>query len=333
MIDLARERLLGWRHAFDDPATALICVSIGIALGAAGVAIVALASTGRLSPAMRRELLSRWGTWLAIAPAVIGPILLGAAWTILLVAALSLWCVREFSRATGLFRERTMSLIVVLGVLAVNFAALDHWYGFFVALTPLTIISMAAGALLADRPTGFIQRVGLAALAFLLFGVCLSHLSYFANERAYRPLLLLLLVSVAMNDVFAFVTGKLIGGRKLAPRTSPNKTVAGAVGAVALTTALFMVLGSRVFAGTMLASPMHLATLGALVSIAAQCGDLTVSSIKRDVGVKDMGAVLPGHGGVLDRCNSLLLAAPAMFHYVGYFQGVGLDEPVRIITG
>ena len=70
-----------------------------------------------------------------------------------------------------------------------------------------------------------------------------------------------------------------------------------------------------------------------LVGLLGQLGDLTLSSIKRDVGIKDTGALIPGHGGVLDRFNSLLLVAPAAFHYIGYFNGFGLDQPARIITG
>ena len=73
--------------------------------------------------------------------------------------------------------------------------------------------------------------------------------------------------------------------------------------------------------------------LGLVVSLSGQFGDLMLSSIKRDLGVKDIGQVLPGHGGLLDRFDSLLLAAPAYFHYVGYFRGFGLDQPVRILTG
>jgi len=73
-------------------------------------------------------------------------------------------------------------------------------------------------------------------------------------------------------------------------------------------------------------------TLGLIVSISGQLGDLTLSSIKRDLGIKDWAATFPGHGGLLDRFNSLLFAAPAVFHYVGYFRGIGLDQPTRIIT-
>ena len=71
----------------------------------------------------------------------------------------------------------------------------------------------------------------------------------------------------------------------------------------------------------------------ARVVIGAQFGDLVLGSIKRDLGVKDLAGTLPGHGGISDRVNSLLLVAPAAFHFVGYLVGVGLDKPARIFTG
>ncbi len=98
-------------------------------------------------------------------------------------------------------------------------------------------------------------------------------------------------------------------------------------------TAVIAVVAQPIFAGTALDHPLLLVGLGLIVSIAGQCGDLMLSSIKRDLGIKDMGVALPGHGGLLDRFNSLLLVAPASFHYIGYYSGFGLDQPTRIFTG
>jgi phosphatidate cytidylyltransferase len=333
MNPLARERLFGFRHAFDDPGVVLMSVIIAAALVGALAAILALSASGRVKTDLRRELFRRYFAWVVMAPAAYIPIMAGAAWTIALVAALSLLCFREFARATGFFRERALNVLVALGIVGLGLTALDHWYGMFVALGPLTFAGMAALAIVADRPKGYIQRVGLAALSFLFFGVCLGHLAYMANDAHYRALLMLLLVSVALNDVFAFCIGKTMGGPKLVPHTSPNKTISGSVGALVLTTMLFTALGSVVFDDQPMGAWPRLMLLGLIVSAAGQLGDLTISSIKRDVGIKDMGSVIPGHGGVLDRCNSLLLAAPAMFHFVGYIQGIGLDQARRVFTG
>ncbi|MGE3804237.1 MAG: phosphatidate cytidylyltransferase [Gemmataceae bacterium] len=332
MNTITRERLFGYQHAFDHP------VTIGMVLGLTLVVLLApcvfllLSRLGYIGAEQRRELFQRYWSWLVIIPLLLGPILLGAAWTIAGVAVLSLLCYQEYARATGLFREKAISLAVVLGILAVTFATFDHWYDLFVALFPLCAGSIALVAILADRPQGYIQRVALGVLGFALFGCALGHLGYMANEANYRPILLLILVAIGCNDVFAYIVGKCLGRIPLAPHTSPRKTVGGALGALVLTSLLVTVIGHFVFAGSLLDNLFFLLTLGALISILGQFGDLMLSSIKRDLGIKDMGTTLPGHGGLLDRFDSLILVAPVAFHYVGYFIGFGLTEPARILS-
>jgi phosphatidate cytidylyltransferase len=92
-------------------------------------------------------------------------------------------------------------------------------------------------------------------------------------------------------------------------------------------------LGHFVFARTAMDDMALLIGLGLLVSVVGQMGDLTLSSIKRDLGIKDMGVTIPGHGGLLDRFDSLIFVAPAFFHYVHYFLGIAMSEPARIISG
>ena len=171
-----------------------------------------------------------------------------------------------------------------------------------------------------------------AVFGYLLFGVGLGHLAYLANDTHYRSFILLVLLAIEMNDVFAFCCGKTFGRRKLCPNTSPHKTIGGAIGAVVLTTVLVSLLGRFVFADTIMASLPYLIGLGGLISIAGQFGDLTLSSIKRDLRIKDMAATIPGHGGLLDRFDSLLLAAPVFFHYVNYFVGVGENQSEYVFT-
>jgi phosphatidate cytidylyltransferase len=328
----ARQRLWGCNHALDSPFVRGFLVGLGVLLVVVPLCIWLLQVTGKARPERRPELWARYRSWLIFIPLMIGPILLGAAWTIAAVALMSLVCYREFARATGMFRQPAVSSLVVLGILALTFAVADNWYGLFVAITPLLIALMAAIAVCADRPQGYIQRVALGAFAFLLFGVCFGHLGYFANDTRFRSLLLWLIVCVELNDVFAYIVGKTLGRARLAPNTSPNKTVAGAIGALILTTALAAGLGAVVFDGTAVKTPLKLVLLGVILSVAGQLGDLTLSSIKRDLGIKDWAATFPGHGGLLDRCNSLLFAAPAVFHYINYYQGIGLDQAPRILA-
>ncbi len=329
----ARERLFGWQNAFDHPLTFWVTVGAVATILVAVLLTLALSAFGAIGPAVRRDVLARCKSWAILAPLLIVPVLAGAAWTIAGVALLSLLCYREFARATGLFREKLVSLVVVLGILLVHLAVVDHWYGFFVALFPLTVAAICIVATLPDQPKGYIQRVALGVFGFALFGSCLGHLGYMANDAAYRPLVLLVLVSVELNDVFAYCAGRAIGRRRVTPNTSPNKTLGGYVGALALTTALVYVLSGFVFAGTALDDPARRLVLGLIVSATGQFGDLVLSSIKRDLGVKDIGTVLPGMGGLLDRFDSLLLVSPAVFHYVGYFLGIGADQRVRLLTG
>jgi phosphatidate cytidylyltransferase len=319
--------------AFAHPVTIGIVVATGAVLLLAALVIGGMTLAGRGTPAFRRELWLRTGSWVVLLPLMFGPVLLGRPWTIAAVAVLGLLCLSEFARATGLFREYLTTGVVALGILAVNFAALDNWYRLFVALWPLTTVIILVATIPSDRPNGYIQRNGLAIFAFMLLGVGLAHLGYMANDPGYRPLVLMLLAAIALNDVAAFTWGKLIGGRKLLPNTSPNKTISGAVGALCTTTLLVAYLGSLIFVGTAMAHPALLIFLGVVVSVAGQCGDLMLSSIKRDLGIKDMGATLPGHGGIMDRFNSLLLVAPAVFHLINYVVGIGEGQPVRVITG
>ncbi|HTN73685.1 MAG TPA: phosphatidate cytidylyltransferase, partial [Pirellulaceae bacterium] len=211
--------------------------------------------------------------------------------------------------------------------------SLDNFYAFFTALFAEIICLIAAGAILADKPQGYIQRCAIGMFGFMLFGVALAHLGYLANDKLFRPMILLVLLSVELNDVFAFCAGKLLGHRKLIPHTSPNKTIAGSLGAIIGTSVVVYFFGRQIFAGTVLQHPGHLLALGIMISVVGQLGDLMLSSVKRDLSIKDMSDLIPGHGGLLDRFDSLILVGPAVFHYVNYFHGIGTGEQTRIFSG
>ena len=119
-------------------------------------------------------------------------------------------------------------------------------------------------------------------------------------------------------DILAFFLGIRFGKRKLCPQISPNKTVEGALGGVIgsiLVTAMI---------GLIAAVPArHFVPLGFLIAVAAQIGDLAESSLKRYVGIKDSGNIIPGHGGILDRCDSLIFVAPVVYYYIKIFTSLG----------
>ena len=315
------------------PVSLGLVTGIAVALAAAPLIFLALGAMGKLSEKLHADLWTRWRSWLVLAPLMAGPVLLGRLPAILGVGVLAVLCYREFARATGLFRHRVTSAVVALGILLATFAAADRWLGLFDALQSLLVSLLVIVALFEDEPKGYIQRVALGIFAYLLFGICFGHFGWLANDRLGQPLMLSILVAVELNDVFAYCSGKLFGRRKLSPNTSPNKTIGGAVGALVLTTALFAMLMHWTLAGTPVDRPAHLLVLGALVSLTGQWGDLVMSSIKRDLGMKDMAALIPGHGGLLDRFDSLLFVGPALFHYLYYFGGIALDQPARIFTG
>lgn len=333
MDPVSRNRLFGMADAFDSPITLWGTVAVAVLLIGAPLLVVMLSKAGKIDAVNRRELLLRCASWAVIAPALLVPMLLGAAWWIGVMFILSVLCLREFARITGLFREPMVMGAAYLGLAALYFAVLDNWYTMFVAVTPITAAALMAAAVLSDRPTGYVQRVALGILGFVLFGAGLGHLAYFANDAQFRPMLFIIIAAVEGNDVFAYLCGKTFGRRKLCPNTSPNKTVAGAVGAVICTTILVVTLGHFVVEGGTPRYWKHLALAGVLLSIAGQMGDLVLSSIKRDIGIKDTGTLLPGHGGLLDRFDSLLLASPVIFYFVAYFRGIGLDQPARVFTG
>ena len=276
----------------------------------------------KVSPELSADLWTRYKSWLVLAPLMVLPLLAGRLPAILGVAVLGAMCYREFARVIGLFRHRAVSATVALGFVLITYSIAIRWYGFFNALTSLVVCAIVIVALFADDPKGYIQRVALGIFCFLLFGVCLGHFSYLANDPLGAPIQLAILLCVEMNDIFAYCTGKAFGRRKLCPQTSPKKTVGGALGALVLTSALFASLMHCIFAGGVLDRPAHLIALGVLLSLTGQCGDLVMSSIKRDLGIKDMAATIPGHGGLLDRFDSLLFVGPALFHYMRYFGGI-----------
>lgn len=325
-------QLFELRHNVDQPVVFWTTIVLAALLAITPVIFVVLRAAGKTDAKLNAELWKRYLSWLVMVPLLAVPVLLGPVWTMAGTALLGAFCYREFAGVTGLRSEPSVHIPVLVGIAALTLAVFDNWYNFFAALFPLTITVIAATTILVDRPQGYLRRVALGTAGFMLFGGAWAHVGFLANDPKYCGYVILLLVSVQLNDIFAYICGKTFGSRKLCPQTSPNKTVGGALGAVVLTTIVVFLLGKSVFAGTAMARPGALVALGMLLSVAGQLGDLMLSSIKRDLGIKDMGDLIPGHGGLLDRFDSVLLAAPVLFHLIKYNIGVAVGEPVRLIS-
>ena len=272
---------------------------------------------------------SVWRTyrsWLVMVPLVLLVVVLGRVATILSVAALAMFAFREFARATGLDKDSGITAAVYVGIAAVAASSLVQdpwrhlpgWYGLFMAL-PVYVVSLILVVPIArNRTRGQLQNSALAVLGFIYVGWMFSHVGFLANSPHAYGYLMFLLLAVESSDVAAFTSGKLFGRRKLRAEISPNKTWGGALGALAVSMGLpWLLWFSFPHFG-----PVQLILAGLIVGIGGQLGDLTLSMIKRDVGVKDMGSLIPGHGGLLDRVDSLIFTAPLFFHMVRWFYDI-----------
>jgi phosphatidate cytidylyltransferase len=128
MSEVTRERLFGFRHAFDDRVTVVLTLTALILFLVAPVLILIVTRVANSTSDKKKELWDRYRSWIWLALFILIPILAGAFWTVLAVATLSFLSYREYARITGLFRERTISLIVVISILLVTFSVLDNWY-------------------------------------------------------------------------------------------------------------------------------------------------------------------------------------------------------------
>lgn len=194
------------------------------------------------------------------------------------------------------------------------------WYGMFTIFVPVYMfLILPAAMVLRGESRGFIAALATLNLGLMLIVYALGHAAYLlvlpSDSASGAGLLLALVLLTEANDVAQYIAGRLFGRRKITPTLSPNKTVEGFIGGIVVTTALAGLLGPLL---TPLSLPLSLA-LGLLLAVAGFVGDLTMSAIKRDLGLKDTGSSIPGHGGVLDRLDSLIFTAPLFFHFTRFF--------------
>jgi len=279
----------------------------------------------------KREVTPVWLTyrsWLTMAPLIFGCLFAGRAVMIVFVCLLAAWAFKEFARATGLYRDWWMTGAVYLGIVAVGTSSLmtqpqaeepgTGWYALFIALPVYAVALIVFVPILRNRVSGQLQSMSLAIVGFIYIGWMFGHLAFLANATNAYGYLLYIIFATELNDVAAFTCGKLFGRRQFRSQISPKKTWGGALGALTIS----MILPWLLHFSFPHFGPTQLILTGLIVGIGGQLGDLAISVIKRDIGIKDMGAGIPGHGGVLDRIDSLVYVAPLFFHMAGFFHGL-----------
>lgn len=295
---------------------------------AVSILILAGAVLSLLRWVFRKNVTPIWATyrsWLVMAPLIIGMLWGGRVISIVGFALLSIFGLKEYARATGLYRDWWMTGAVYLSIIAVNVTSLvrqpqglEHgtgWYGLFIALPVYAIALIFMVPIVRNRVQGQLQCMSLAILGFIYIGWMFGHLAFLANATNAYGYLFYVVFATEINDVAAFTFGKVFGKHPFRSNISPKKTWEGALGALAVSMTLpWLLRFSFPHFGT-----LQLILTGLIVGIGGQLGDLSISVIKRDVGIKDMGATIPGHGGILDRIDSLVYVAPLFFHMTAYF--------------
>lgn len=291
-----------------------------------GIGGVVLLTVKTLLGTELRSVTKTYRSWLVMAPLPFIAILVGREAMILLVLCLSIAVFWEYGRATRLAQDRVMMWLVTAAIAVQSFVTLTTdprlmtpgWYGMFMALPVFVIGTVAVVPVARNRTDGQLRNVSLAVFGYLYFGWMLGHLAFLANSPNAIGYLLYLLFAVSVADVGAFTCGKAFGRIKLRDQISPNKTLGGSLGALAISMALPWLLA---FALPEFSTLQKVLT-GVIIGIGGQLGDLTISYIKRDLGIKDMGQLIPGHGGLLDRIDSLIFTAPLFFHMIRWYGGM-----------
>jgi phosphatidate cytidylyltransferase len=260
-----------------------------------------------------------WGMVVVFAAALV----LGRDITLGLFGIISFLALREFISLTPTHvgDHRALFLAFFVVVPFQYWLIASGWYGLFAVFIPVYVfVLLPAAMVLAGDTEDFLARTAKVQWGLMLAVYALSHAPalLLLDIPGYRLppalLLLFLMIVVQMSDVFQYVFGKLLGKRRLAPTVSPSKTIEGTIGgglaAIAIGAALHIITPF---------SPLQAAGMSALIVIAGVFGGLVLSAIKRDFGVKDWGSMIEGHGGMLDRMDSVCFAAPLFFHLTRYW--------------
>jgi phosphatidate cytidylyltransferase len=248
--------------------------------------------------------------------------LLNRTVTYLAIGLLSFYAFRElYSILDFRLEDRWAVFLAYCAIPIQYYLAYIGWYRFFIIFIPFTMFLVLPFVLvIRGESKGIIKSMASLQWILMLTVFGISHMAFLLslppfpqNDVSKRGLLLFLVFITEINDVFQYFAGKALGRRKILPSISPNKTWEGFVGGIVLSLTAGWFLGFLTpFTG------WRLLLVTFMIAFSGFGGDVVMSAVKRDIGLKDTGTAIPGHGGILDRIDSLAFTAPVFLHLVRY---------------
>lgn len=246
----------------------------------------------------------------------------GGIGTVLLFALLSFLALREFITLTPTHRgdHRTLFWVFFIAVPLHYYLVATHWYGLFSILIPVYVfLFVPLRSALAGDTANFLERTAKIQWGVMICVYCISHapallMLEIPGFHGNAKLLFFLVLVAQLSDVLQYVFGKTLGRRKIAPNVSPNKTWEGFLGGVTCSS----LIGAGLWWATPF-TPLQAGGIALAINLMGFSGGLCMSAIKRDRGIKDFGTMIEGHGGIMDRIDSISFAAPVFFHLTRYY--------------
>ncbi|MCL8326306.1 phosphatidate cytidylyltransferase [Providencia stuartii] len=285
--------------------------------------ILAYRYSGDNSNPIIDNLNARIRAWWLMCIVCVLAVVIGNIGVVILFALISFFALREFITLTPTRRSDHEALFWCFFIfLPLQYVLVGiQWYGMFSVFVPVFVfLFLPTRIALAGDTYHFLERTSKIQWGMLVAVFCLSHvpallmLDIQGYEGENVKLLLFLIVVTQLSDVLQYVFGKLFGKHPIVPKLSPNKTIEGFVGGILSSVLIGICLYWVTPFSWWAAGLMSLA-----ITLMGFVGGLCMSAIKRDSGIKDFGAIIEGHGGMLDRIDSLCFAAPIFFHLTRYF--------------
>ena len=270
-----------------------------------------------------RELRDRVNSWWVIAGVFLLAVALSERAALVFLAFVCFLAFKEYLSLIPTRRADRRVLLLAYVAIPVQFWWIaTGWYAMAILFVPVYVfLAIPTAMALVGETKGYLRAASTIHWGLMTTVFSLSHTALLLTlpEHVNEPsggagLLLFLVLLTQANDVMQYVWGKAFGRIRVAPRVSPGKTLGGLAGGVATTTLIAWLLAPHL---TPLRGSQALLA-GVIVGAAGFLGDIAMSALKRDLGVKDSGSLIPGHGGVLDRVDSLTFTAPLFFHYLFY---------------